>query len=116
METKIELLQDDYEIHYTNHGSKMEFVVYEIVGWGLNKQTQEYNVPLHGEQAQESLDGIEPFWEGEIKGDGCSNWDFHTTEYSGSGLSKWDRERERALGDPVIPQPQPLKKDSTDRK
>ncbi len=69
---------EDYQIHCVDRDYHMEFTVYKIVGRGLNSESGEYNVPLFGENAIEETTGIEPFWTGSIKWDGCSNWDFRT--------------------------------------
>jgi hypothetical protein len=71
---------DDYEIHYTDHEYYMDFKIYEITGRGENKKTHKYDVPLYGEGFSEVRDDAATFWEGSIKWDGCSNWDFKTNE------------------------------------
>jgi hypothetical protein len=71
---------DNYEIHFTDHEYYMDFKVFEIVGFARNKETHAFDVPLYGDEFRETTEGVEPFWEGSIKSDGCSNWDFKTAE------------------------------------
>lgn len=71
---------EDYEIHYTDHDYLMDFKIYEITGFTENKKTHVFDVPTYGKQFAASHDGATPFWEGAIRWDGCSNWDFKTDE------------------------------------
>jgi hypothetical protein len=58
----------------------MEFTVFEIAGYGENKETHEWTVPLFGDNCEDGETPKTPFWVGSIKWDGCSNWDFRTNE------------------------------------
>ena len=81
-EEKVDVL-GDYEIHYTDHEYYMDFAIWEITGLQENPVTHVFDVPVYGDGPDgfvPSRDDVKPFWEGHIKWDGCSNWDFKMHE------------------------------------
>lgn len=79
MITKIEIFEN-YEIHYTDYDHYMDFKIYVIVGYGKSAKTDEFCIPLYGDNLSVKRDDNDTFLEGGIKWDSCSNWDFQTHE------------------------------------
>lgn len=82
----------------------VEFTVYEINGFGINKSTGEFDVPLWRKKDAdcnaETVDTLyesEPYLHGSVKWDGCSNWYFD--EQDRVMLHACDRENLLAIGE-----------------
>ena len=72
----------DFTIVAVTHECRVDFKIYEVIGWAESTTLGIYDVPefyiYHAENVRltESIQEAELFLHGEVKWDGCSNWHF----------------------------------------